>query len=69
MLLGDLLGKPLVIGGKEIILVDDRISDMGVESANIDTLVEIEPPDGISPGFYISEPSLVTVRTDRKSVV
>lgn len=63
MLLGDLLGKPLVIGGKEIILVDDRISDMGVESANIDTLVEIEPPDGISPGFYISEPSLVTVRT------
>lgn len=63
MLLGDLLGKPLVIDGKEIILVDDRISDIGVVGAEIDTLVEIEPPDGISPGFYISEPSLVAIRT------
>lgn len=63
MLLGDLLGKPLVIDGKEIILVDDRISDSGVEGAEIDLLVEIEPPDGVSPGFYISEPSLVAVRT------
>lgn len=63
MLLGDLLGKPLVISGKEVILVDDRISDNGVEGAEIDLLVEIEPPDGISPGFYISEPSLVAVRT------
>lgn len=63
MLLGDLLGKPLVIDGKEIILVDDRISDIGVVGAEIDTLVEIEPPDGVSPGFYISEPSLVAIRT------
>lgn len=63
MLLGDLLGKPLVIDGKEVILVDDRISDIGVAGAEIDTLVEIEPPDGISPGFYISEPSLVAIRT------
>lgn len=63
MLLGDLLGKPLVIDGREVILVDDRIGDSGVEGAEIDLLVEIEPPDGVSPGFYISEPSLVAVRT------
>lgn len=62
MNLGDLLDKPLVIDGQEVILVDDQIGDAGFDPVEHE-VIEIEPPDGVSPGFYINEETLMAIRT------
>lgn len=63
MLLGDLLGKPIVIDGQDVILVDDHIGDSTFDLEQQDGLIEIEAPDGVSPGFYIEHDPLMAVRT------
>lgn len=63
MLLGDLLGKPIIIDDQDVILVDDHIGDSTFGRDQQDGLIEIEPPDGISPGFYIEQDSLMAART------
>lgn len=64
MRLNDLLNTPIVIGGQEVILIDDHIGDDNLSLESVEDLVEIEPSDGVSPGFYVNESQLLKVRTD-----
>lgn len=57
-----ILNRPVTINGQELILVDDMIGDGAVPLDKVDEIVEIEPPEGLSPGFYIWEPDLLDIR-------
>lgn len=59
MRLPELLNKPLVIGGQDVVLVDDHIGDLNIDSSD---LLEIEPPRDDSPGFYASEKDILQIR-------
>lgn len=63
MLLGDLLGKPLVIDGQDVVLVDDHIGDSRIPVEELDKVIEIEAPDGPYMGFYTNEDHLIALRT------
>lgn len=63
MLLGDLLGKPLVIDGQDVVLVDDHIGDSRIPVDELDKIIEIEAPDGPHLGFYTNEDYLIALRT------